>query len=601
MFRYCEIVKGGVKNRGNIVELPEGKVNMTLDYFSKEAIDSHNSIYMHTKDLLNYKEINGSIRGYNGKVFSEYLFWDMDSENLDNARKDTIELVDRLIPYTNKPRIFFSGRKGFHVCFYCPELNEYKDIDDFTSKYRAVCLNIASGLPCLDNSIYDKTRIVRTPNSIHPDTKKYKIEISYDELLSLTNDEIRQLASEQRKLSNIELIDVYCDELVEVLNNSEIQTVTVSGGKYNGDELFDGIVHGFQRGHRNNGYTSLAGMLHNRNVDSEYVEAFLQNSNKASADPLPEEEISSIVASICRYPSSCIERRQPAIVPVKNDFITFKEAGKLWVDSMNRSGNFSLGDRFKDINEIMSVTLLGDLIGIVANSGVGKSTMAMDFANCYSQEKDTYSAFFSLEMAAHACFFRGATISYTPDANGDVSSKEVAYNLLHEKELMEKVCDEWNRILILDKGSISLGAIEKYSEAAREVTKDKLGSIIIDYCQYIEGASDISRSMEIARDIKEVLKRINAIGFLPMQCNKTMPDGFTEVEDSHIEGVKAWKQACDYIIAMWKSRDDDKRLHGKFLKTRWEKDNGRFDLIRSGLKYHTEPYKPDRTNGSRGL
>ena len=59
----------------------------------------------------------------------------------------------------------------------------------------------------------------------------------------------------------------------------------------------------------------------------------------------------------------------------------------------------------QSINDVMNVTLLGDLIGIVGNSGTGKSTLCMDFANCLCRERGNYSAFFSLEMASHACFF----------------------------------------------------------------------------------------------------------------------------------------------------------------------------------------------------
>ena len=38
-----------------------------------------------------------------------------------------------------------------------------------------------------------------------------------------------------------------------------------------------------------------------------------------------------------------------------------------------------------------------------------------------------------------------------------------------------------------------------------------------------------------------------------------------------------------------------------FLKTRWEKDDVRFDMVRDGLRYHTEVYKPDVNNGIGGL
>ena len=85
-------------------------------------------------------------------------------------------------------------------------------------------------------------------------------------------------------------------------------------------------------------------------------------------------------------------------------------------------------------------------------------------------------------------------------------------------------------------------------------------------------------------------------------CEYEIPEEikYSEIEDQYISGCKAVKQTCDFIMSVWKSKEDEKRLHGKFSKTRWEKDGDRFDLVRDGLKYHTEVVKPE-TNNMGGL
>lgn len=590
-FKYCEIVTGGTHNRGNIIELPNNVTNYTLDYFGKEVVDGFHSLFTHTEDYKLFTDMEGGKKGYKGEVFSNYLFWDMDNENVDIARKDTIELVERLFSFNySRIQIYFSGNKGFHVLFGCNELNNLKGDPNFNLKVKSICSKIAENLDSFDKKIYDKTRIIRTPNSRHSKTNLYKIELTYDQLNELTTKEIYELAREQKKISNLIIGEEYNKDILELLNNSKIES-TISRGVFSSDEIIDGICNGFNVGSRNNGYATIAGLLHSRNISDNIIEAILCSINKNSSTPLSESEISSVVNSISRYPinSDYVEAKD-------DDIITMEMAGQLWEKNAKQSGEFSLGERYKLIDEVMAVTLLGDLIGVVSNSGVGKSTLTLDFGNEYAKTKNTYNAFISLEMAAHACFFRAATIDATPDENGDVSSKEIAYKLLNDEEIKYSIYKNWNRTLIIDKGSIPIDLIEEYGYKVKE-KYGKLGSIVVDYSQYIDGASEIDKALYIARELKNVMKKLNVIGFAAMQCNKVIPNSFTEIEDQHVEGVKAWKQACDYMIGIWKSRDNSKRLHGKFLKTRWGKDDQKFDLIRNGLLYSTDIFIPDRITG----
>lgn len=498
-------------------------------------------------------------------------------------------------------QIYFSGGKGFHINYLCPELSEI-DVGSYEHVVKNACTTIAIGLKSLDDTIYDKTRIIRTPNSKHDKTGLYKIPITYKISKENSMEDIYGLARKQHKISDYIKQPKHDDDLLSLIQANVNKKDDIPTSKITKSELVEGIINGFETGSRNSGLFSFASSLHSRGITPDVVLALCSLVNNNSKAPLLSSEVGTIVNSAVRYPTFNtreLVKEQPGYK--NSEFVTFSQAGELWKEQITKSGDFSLGDRFPHINEVMNVTLLGDLIGIVANSGVGKSTLVMDLVNCLSNVRNTFSAFFSLEMASHACFFRAATITYQSDENGEVSSKKVAYDLLHDQELMKKVGEEWNRILILDKGSISLERIEEYSLIAKEITGNRLGSIIIDYGQYIEGASVIDKVMQISRNIKDVIKRLDVIGILNLQCNKEMKNSYIKVEDHHIEGIKAWKQVCDYIMAFWKSVDDNKRLHGKFLKTRWEKDDTRFDMVRDGLKYHTEVEKPDIREYNSGL
>ena len=594
-YQYVEIVKGGAHNRGNVVKLPDNKMNYQLDYFGKEGVDCFHSVFMQSEEYFDFRDPRGGKKGYTGSVFTPYLYWDMDNEDLTKARQDTLELVERLYVYEKKNiKIYFSGNKGFHVFYMCPELESFVGKIDFNETVRQACVKIAGDLKSFDTRIYDSTRIIRTLNSKHSKTNLYKIEVSYEDLTSLSNQELLELAKTQQKADD-SFSFLSNKDIEELLNLSNVSTEQTRG-VYDGSELLVGISQGFSEGHRNSGLASVAGMLHNRGITTDFVNAFLLAINNNSQDPLPEADVQTIVNSISKYPVSS------EYLPVSDeDIVTMAQAGEKWRKIITASGDFSLGDRYKHIIETMDVVLKGDTIGIVANSGCGKSTLLLDMCNEYAKVKGGYSLFLSLEMAQHACYFRAATMSQDADEEGEVSSKDVAYDLLNDVEFRQRVESEWSSTLIVDKGSISLEQVQSFFEKAQELTGGRIAIVALDYLQYLEGAHDIVKMMRMARDVKDVAKKMNVITMLAVQTNKSMKNSYIEVEDEHVEGIKAIVQALDWNMGFWKSKGDSKRLHGKFLKTRWAKTDKRFDLIRSGLRYSTTEVMEESPFDGMGL
>ena len=137
-FKFVELVQGGIFKRGNIVEIPMS--NMDLDYYGKEVIDGYHSVFLQTEEFKKHLEENVDIANYDGPVFSDCLYWDLDNEGLELARQDTLELVDRLMMYDKtRIRIFFSGNKGFHVLYVCNELESYNGVPEFNQLVKRIC------------------------------------------------------------------------------------------------------------------------------------------------------------------------------------------------------------------------------------------------------------------------------------------------------------------------------------------------------------------------------------------------------------------------------------------------------------------------------
>jgi replicative DNA helicase len=244
----------------------------------------------------------------------------------------------------------------------------------------------------------------------------------------------------------------------------------------------------------------------------------------------------------------------------------------------------------------MKMCIPGDVIAIVAGSGVGKTTLAMELGKQEARSKNSFSLIASLEMSQAGLFFRASTIESENHVDNYVPVSGVANDLMSSTDLKCKVIGEWKNLLIIDKGGLSLDRIVEYYKKAQEIYDGKISNLIIDYAQNIQGAEDITYAMVMARKFKEVAKELNTKLFVAMQTNKTYQTDYMEVNKIHIEGAGAYVQACDYIIAFWKSMDQDNRLHGKFLKDRWNGPNYQFDMVRDGLKYHSENYVPDKNN-----
>lgn len=116
---------------------------------------------------------------------------DIDNTDLEQAHHDASVVFEYFRELDAQPRIWFSGKKGFHISVpwqalgLMPntELNQY--FASAVSHIETIC-----GLPSIDMKLYSGKRLLRLPNSIHPDTKLYKHEFNPDRFMSMSLEEI---------------------------------------------------------------------------------------------------------------------------------------------------------------------------------------------------------------------------------------------------------------------------------------------------------------------------------------------------------------------------------------------------------------------------
>lgn len=189
----------GFRNR--IIDL--GEVNKLADRYNR--FEAFTSMYFYSDDLLSYmeKNLNGnkpSVSGYDGKVYSNYLFFDIDSHDLEKSQKVSQDLVSFLydkwrIPETGVT-VSFSGNKGFHLglgnCVF-GEIKPDKSLNQVYAEIRKELPELAriKDKDCVDQAISDRTRLWRLVNTKHQKTGLYKIPLKPDELFNLSVSETR--------------------------------------------------------------------------------------------------------------------------------------------------------------------------------------------------------------------------------------------------------------------------------------------------------------------------------------------------------------------------------------------------------------------------
>jgi len=172
--------------------------------------DCYISLFDHSVNLPIYAESNdGSVAGYKGKVRFSQLAFDFDSitdlnESLTWIRELIIKLVKEYEVNPEHLRYYFSGNKGFHL-----EIPNWM-IDDQhepSAEYPAVLKAMVQDLTShADLSLYQTIRIYRINNTINSKSGLYKIELKYDEITSLSIEEIKKLAT-RRRLNDVTVFD----------------------------------------------------------------------------------------------------------------------------------------------------------------------------------------------------------------------------------------------------------------------------------------------------------------------------------------------------------------------------------------------------------
>lgn len=165
-YKYIDLAINGVANRNNIINIDSIKVD-------KNAMDCFTTMFLFKKEYLAHIKRTNSVRGASQfKVWSPYLWFDIDSENLQEATDNMQTLLRGIksMGVLNKTIVYYSGSKGYHIGINSGVF-DFKPSVDLPDKIRFVSTQIASLFNIeIDTKIYNHNRLWRLVDSLHGKT-----------------------------------------------------------------------------------------------------------------------------------------------------------------------------------------------------------------------------------------------------------------------------------------------------------------------------------------------------------------------------------------------------------------------------------------------
>ncbi len=302
-FRFSDTSHGCVRFRNKVKDIS----SIALKTLGKEIFLG---MFRFEKGYLDHCEATGSVKNCpEMKCFCDYLWFDIDNVNLEEALSNAREIISRLEGnFGVNPihlSVYFSGNKGYHIGIPSNLFGLVPDVN-VPQVNKLMAKKIADETP-IDMSIYERNRLWRVPNSINAKSGLYKMPLSYNELTTLDSEAHKKLATtpreynqppfEEDEKTNSLLVKLYNDAKQSLspkppIKNNNLHLKGIS--KPCIETLFGGVT----TGKRNEACMRLADHLRKQGVNEKDAVVNLREWNLKNTPQLDETEIVSTIKSV---------------------------------------------------------------------------------------------------------------------------------------------------------------------------------------------------------------------------------------------------------------------------------------------------------------
>ncbi len=213
---------------------------------------------------------------------------------------------------------------------------------------------------------------------------------------------------------------------------------------------------------------------------------------------------------------------------ISADLVSLRDFSQSVIDEitekMKIGGRTGISTGYADLDDLLGGLQKQNLIIVAGRPGMGKTSLALNFAYNAASKEDKCVAIFSLEMSKEDLFKRllalTSNISFDKIRDGRLSESEAQLVFSASIKLSSY------KIFIDDSGSITLSELK---EKAKRITKNEgCDLIIIDYLQLMTTGGRIdNKSQEVAlisSGLKSLAKELNIPVIAISQLNRA-PEG----------------------------------------------------------------------------
>lgn len=305
------------------------------------------------------------------------------------------------------------------------------------------------------------------------------------------------------------------------------------------------------------------------------------------ASGFSKEEASSVLMNSAKALQRAPIHRQTYAANIVDKIWTYElephaeELSSTIKDILSRSGDQIKGTPFRchpRIDNTAHGFRLGQVIGLVAGSGVGKTAFALNMFRWFSQNNpDYHHVFIPLEQPANEIADRWSTMCGTDTSLNDkihvISNYDSNGNFRH----------------------LSFEEIRKYIEKIQKEKNIKVGCIVIDHIGALKKKGKDGENqdlMDICHSMKAFAIQTNTLLVMQSQSSREKAGiGDLEINKDGAYGTVYFESYCDYLVTLWQPL---KRCHSeiacptvtafKFCKIRHKK--ARQDIIQEDVPYY---------------
>jgi hypothetical protein len=210
-------------------------------------------------------------------------------------------------------------------------------------------------------------------------------------------------------------------------------------------------------------------------------------------------------------------------------------------DILSKSGGALKGKRFpcyKWLDNTAHGFRLGQVIGLVAGSGVGKTAIALNMFMGFVESNPDYEHFFiPLEQPANEIADRWKVMC---------GEREDLHSKVH---IISNYADDGSY------RHLSLSEIEEYLVQFQKLTGKKIGAVVIDHIGALKkkGSSGENQDlMDICHSMKAFAIRTNTLLIMQSQTSREKAGiGDLELNKDAAYGTMYFEAYCDYLITIW--------------------------------------------------